>query len=55
MSEEHHNHHAMANHDHIEHTTESGDSCCPGTDVPTSSGQHMMHHMMSVSYMKLSK
>lgn len=46
MSHEHHNHHAMENH---EHTTESGESCC--SDAPASSGQHMMHHMMSVSYM----
>lgn len=52
MSHDHHNHHAIENH---EHTTESGDSCCPGSDAPASSGQHMMHHMMSVSYMKLSK
>ncbi|XP_060872920.1 high affinity copper uptake protein 1 isoform X1 [Metopolophium dirhodum] len=49
MSHDHHNHnhHAIENH---EHTTESGDSCCPGSDAPASSGQHMMHHMMSMSF-----
>ncbi|XP_025203560.1 high affinity copper uptake protein 1 isoform X1 [Melanaphis sacchari] len=50
MSHEHHNHHAMENHDYNDHITESNDSCCPGTDTPASSGQQMMHHMMSMSF-----
>jgi len=52
MSHDHHNHdhHAMENHEHT--PVVSGDSCCPSTDAPASSGQHMMHHMMSVSYVR---
>lgn len=47
MSHEHHNHHVIENHDHV---TESSDPCCPGSEAPASGGQHMMHHMMSMSF-----
>lgn len=45
MEHEHHDHHAMQ-----QTTIKSDDSCCSDTDGSKSSGQHMMHHMMSVSY-----
>lgn len=47
-----HDHNSHANHDmhNLESTTLSDDSCCPGTEASSSSAQHMMHHMMSVSY-----
>lgn len=44
----HENHHA---HDIKQITMKSDDSCCSDTDDSKSSGQHMMHHMMSVSYL----
>lgn len=39
----HHEHH------HDEGTTTTSDSCCDTETQAGSTGQHMMHHMMSVS------
>lgn len=46
---EHHAHHDHDSHD-MANTTPSDGSCCPDSGTTASSGQHMMHHMMSVCY-----
>jgi len=49
MDHHNHDHHAVENSQKI---IANDESCCSGTDAPESSGQHMMHHMMSVSMTK---
>lgn len=48
MDHQHHQHAGHAGHD-VETTTKIDNSCCDTGTQATSTGEHMMHHMMSVS------